>query len=116
MPWWIAALNTVVALAGTGFGVVALMKPGLMAPRRDEDTKTRFYPAMYAARAIPLGAAVSIAVWMNPAPAILALLLGVAIIAQLGDAIIGIAYHLPGMAIGAVFAVACHGAALLMAL
>lgn len=114
MPWWIALLNTLAALASTGFGVAALFKPSLVAPRADENTPSGFYPAMYAARAIPLGLAVGIAVWLPSASPILLLLLGVAVLAQVGDAVIGILHRLPGMIAGAVFAVVCHGAAVLV--
>lgn len=115
MPWWIALLNTLAALASTGFGVAALVKPALIAPRTDDSTISRFYPAMYAARAIPLGLAVSIAVWL-PATSTLLLLLGAAILAQVGDVIIGGLHRLPGMTAGALFAVLCHGAAVLATL
>ncbi|RAC15964.1 hypothetical protein DN539_31885 [Burkholderia multivorans] len=113
MPWWIALFNTLAALASTGFGVAALVKPGMIAPQADEGTQSRFYPAMYAARAIPLGLAVGIAVWLSPASIFLFLLLGTAILAQVGDVIIGVLHRLPGMITGAVFAVLCHGAAVL---
>ena len=113
MPWWIALLNTLAALASTGFGVAALVKPGLIAPRTDKTMPSRFYPAMYAARAIPLGVAVGIAVWLPPVSTLLLLLLGAAILAQVGDVIIGVLHRLPGMIAGAVFAVLCHGAAVL---
>lgn len=116
MPWWIAALNTLAALASTGFGVAALVKPSLIASPAGESAPSRFYPATYAARAIPLGLAVGIAVWLTPASAFLLLLLGVAILAQVGDVIIGTVHRLPGMIGGAVFAVLCHGAAAVMSL
>lgn len=110
MAWWLAALNTLAALASAGFGVAALVRPALIAPP-GQDTSSRFYPAMYAARAIPLGLAVAVAVWLTPAPAFLLLLLGAAILAQLGDIAIGLAYRVPGMIAGPAFAVLCHGAA-----
>lgn len=115
MPWWVAVLNTLAALASTGFGVAALVKPSLIAPA-DESVPSRFYPAMYAARAIPLGLAVSAAVWWTPAPGFLMPLLGVAILAQVADVIIGASRRLLGMIAGAAFAVICHGAAVLTVL
>lgn len=113
MAWWLALLNTLAALASTGFGVAALLNPNLIAPRADKHRPSRFYPAMYAARAIPLGLAVGIAIWFSSTPPLLPLLLGVALLAQVGDAIIGLLHRLPGMTAGAVFAVLCHGAAIL---
>jgi hypothetical protein len=113
MPWWIALLNTLAALASTGFGVAALVRPGLIAPPSGKRTESRFYPAMYAGRAIPLGLAVGVAVWLSPAQPFLLLLLGVAVLAQIADAVIGAIYRLPGMIAGAVFAIACHGAAII---
>ncbi|WP_201270109.1 hypothetical protein [Acidipropionibacterium jensenii] len=113
MPWWIALLNTLAAVASTGFGVAALIRPSLIAPSSEKCTDSRFYPAMYAARAIPLGLAVGVAVWLLPAPAVLLLLLGVAVLAQIADTVIGVVHRLPGMTVGAAFAIACHGAAII---
>ena len=109
--WWIALLNTVAALASAGFGAAALVKPGLIAPPGDGKTVDRFYPSMYAGRAIPLGMAVGVAVWLPPTPSVV-LLLGVAALAQTTDIVIGIFWHLRGMVMGAVFAVVCHTAAI----
>ncbi len=113
MLWWIALLNTLAALASTGFGVAALVKPSLIAPPSRKHAENRFYPAMYAGRAIPLGLAVGVAVWLPPASAFLLFLLGVAVFAQVADAVIGAAYRLPGMIAGAVFAATCHGVAII---
>ncbi|GIG24867.1 hypothetical protein [Cellulomonas denverensis] len=113
MVRWLAALNTLAALSSAGFGVAALLRPGLIAPS-GQDTSSRFYPAMYAARAIPLGLAVAVAVWLTPAPTFLVLLLVAAIVAQLGDIAIGVAYRVPGMIAGPVIAVLCHGAAVVV--
>lgn len=113
MPWWIALLNTLAALASTGFGIAALVKPGLMAPSSGNQPESRFYPAMYAGRAIPLGVAVGIAVWLPPASAILLPLLALATIIQVADGAIGAVHRLPGMIAGAAFAILCHGAAIM---
>ena len=116
MSWWIALLNTLAGIASTGFGVAALVKPGLIAPASDLGARSRFYPAMYASRAIPLGVAVGLVVWAAPDSVFLSLLLGVAVLAQIGDVVIGVTYRLPGMILGAVFAVVCHGTAIISAL
>lgn len=74
--------------------------------------ENRFYPAMYAARAIPLGLAVGVVVWMTPTSTFMLLLLGVAVLAQIAGAIIRATYRLPGMIAGAVFGILCHGVTL----
>lgn len=115
MPWWIALLNSLAALASVGFGITALVRPGLVAPPSERSFSSRFYPAMYAGRAVPLGVAAGVAVWLTPTPALL-LLLGVAALAQVADLLIGVVHRLPGMIAGAAFAAACHGTAIGMLL
>ena len=83
-----------------------------MAPPFDEGPSSRFCPAMYAGRAIPLGVAVAVAVWLAPAPSFLILLLGAAVVAQVADVLIGAVHRLPGMVAGGVLAVVCHGTAI----
>ena len=111
MPWWIALLNSLAAAASVGFAVAALIAPARLLPEA-EDVGARFYVAAYAGRAIPLGLAVAVAVWLAPSGPALVLLLLAALLAQLADVLIGIAHRTPGMVAGAVFAAACHGAAL----
>lgn len=111
MPWWLTALNTLAALTSCGFGMAAVAQPALIAPSADGNAPSRFYPAMYATRAVPLGLAVGVTVWWAPTSAFLLPLLTVATLAQAGDIIIGTAHRLPGMVAGAVFATLCHGAA-----
>lgn len=111
MPWVIALLNSVAAVASVGFGVAAVIRPQLLAPDGHEAVAGRYFPAMYAGRAVPLGLAVGIVVWL--APTLLSvLLLGVATIAQLADIAIGALYRVWGMAAGAAFATVCHAAAI----
>lgn len=112
MPWWIASLNTLAALASTGFGIAALVEPGLLARASGVDVSSRFHPAMYAGRAVPLGMAVGIVVWLAPVSAASSILLGVAALAQVADLVIGAVHGLPGMIAGAGFAAACHVAAI----
>lgn len=112
MDWWIAALNTLVALAGAGFGIVALVRPGVLAPPSEAGAAHPFFAAMYAARAVPLGLAVGIAVWLTIASEAVRLLLGVAIVAQAADIVIGVASRRLGMAAGGAFAAICHGTAI----
>ena len=54
MPWWLALLNTSLGIISAGFGVVALIRPQTLDPSWDGESGGRFYPAMYAARSVPL--------------------------------------------------------------
>ena len=76
----------------------------------------RLYAAMYAGRAIPLGLAVSAVVWIAPNGRVTALLLGVAVAAQIADVVAAVANRLTGMAVGAASAALLHAAALAIAL
>lgn len=76
----------------------------------------RLYAAMYAGRAIPLGLAVSAVVWIAPNGRVTALLLGVAVAAQIADVVAAVANRLTGMAVGAASAALFHAAALAIAL
>ncbi|MGH3690555.1 MAG: hypothetical protein ACRDT7_10400 [Microbacterium sp.] len=107
MLWWLAALNTAAALVTAGFGVAALARPALFAP--PGQTPGRFYPAMYAGRAIPLGIAVAIVVWLPaPDPLPTVLLLGVAALAQVADVATGTVTRQWGLVGGATFGAVCH--------
>lgn len=112
MPEWIALVNSLAAAASIGFAVAALIAPARLVPGVENGTGTRFYAAAYAGRAIPLGLAVAVAVWLAPSGPGLLLLLGAALLAQLADVLIGAVHRTPGMVAGAAFAAACHGAAL----
>lgn len=113
MPWWLAALNTFVAIGSAGFGIAALARPAILTPVGTPSPIGRLYPGLYAGRAIPLGAAVGICVWITDSTPLLLLLLGVAAIAQLADVAIGLSYRMWGMAIGGFTATVCHVAAML---
>ena len=106
MPWWIALLNTVAALLSVVFAAITLARPNQFIPptlRTD-----RFAAAMYAVRAIPLGLAVVVVVWVAPAGIATALLLGVACAAQVGDLVLGLVHRVWGMAGGAGSVVVFH--------
>lgn len=111
MPWWLSLLNSLAALASLGFAVGAVINPRLLAPPRDERDAARFLPAVYAARAVPLGIAVVVAVWAQSPPAAAAVL-AVAAAAQTGDAAIGLAFKQWGMVAGATVGATCHLAGL----
>ncbi len=108
MPWWLALLNSVMAAASVIAAAAALLRPGLLAPSGTGGDADRFYPAMYAARAVPLGVVVACVVWLTPVYPLTQLVLAVAALAQLGDVVIGIVRRQLGMAGGALVAAACH--------
>lgn len=80
----LAIVNAVLALSGTGFGVVALVAPRRMSGER---TSSRYFARMYAARAIPFGIALAIVLIADPAAARLWLVAGGVI--QAFDSFIG---------------------------
>ncbi|PHP52216.1 hypothetical protein BW737_011180 [Actinomyces ruminis] len=108
MPWWLALLNSVMGAVSVIVAVAALLRPGLLVPGSTGTDVDRFYPAMYAARAVPLGVVVAVIVWLTPVYPLTQLVLAVAALAQLGDVVNGLACRQPGMAGGAVVAAACH--------
>ena len=99
MPWWLALLNSSLGIVSAVFGVVTVIRPQALAPPGHGGREGRFYPAMYAARGIPLGLLVAGVVWLDPARPLTLLVLAVSAAAQLGDAAIGVTYRLPGMVV-----------------
>ena len=116
MPWWIALLNTVVALLSVVFAAITLARPNQFIPPALQRQSDRFAAATYAARAIPLGLAVAVAVWVAPTGTATALLLGIACVAQIGDLALGLAHRVWGMAGGAGSGVVLHTAGAMAAL
>ena len=127
MPLWLSVANSLMALGSAAFGVLALVRPeALSGPRggggglgecggsgvRGDVEAARLYAAMYAGRAIPLGLAVSAVAWAAPDERATALLLGVAVAAQIADVVAAVANRLKGMAVGAAFAALVHATAL----
>ncbi|WP_129840566.1 hypothetical protein [Streptomyces sp. RFCAC02] len=104
----LALLNGVAAVGSLGFALAAPADPGLVLPLGDGGaTGTDLYARVYAARAVPLGAAVLYAAtrrtaW-HPAP-----LLVVAGLAQAGDALVGLGAGIPGMTVAGAAAVTVH--------
>ena len=99
MPWWLALLNSALGIVCAGFGVGAVIRPQALAPSGYGGREGRFYPAMYAARGIPLGLLVAVVVWLDPARPLTLLVLVAAAAAQLGDALIGVVHRVPGMVV-----------------
>ena len=99
MPWWLSLLNSSLGIISAGFGVVAVIRPQMPAPPGCGEPGRRFYPAMYAARSVPLGLLVATVVWLAPAESLTLLVLAAAATAQLGDAVIGAAHRMLGMVV-----------------
>ena len=99
MPWWLTLLNSVAGAGSVGIAAAAAARPELIAPP-GTDPSARFYPTMYAARAVPF--------WLASAYPLTPFILAVAALAQFGDAVIGGLRRLPGMAAGAALAGVCH--------
>ena len=95
MPWWLSLLNSSLGIISAGFGVVAV----ILAPSGCGEPGRRFYPAMYAARSIPLGLLVAAVAWLAPAQSLTLLVLAAAAAAQLADAAIGVVHRVPGMVV-----------------
>jgi hypothetical protein len=108
MPWWLALLNSSLGIISAGFGVVAVIRPQTFAPSGCGSSGGRFYPAMYAARSVPLGALVAVVVWLAPARPLTLLVLAAAAAAQLGDAAIGVVHRVPGMVVLPLAAAVLH--------
>ena len=116
MPWWIALLNTVVVLLSVVFAAITLAHPNQFIPPALRRQTDRFTAATYAARAIPLGIAVTVVVWVAPTGIATALLLAVACAAQIGDLVLGVVHRVWGMAGGAGSGVVFHALGLMAAL
>ena len=97
MPWWLSLLNSSLGIISAGFGVVAVVRPQTFTPSGCGSSGGRFYPAMYTARSVPLGALVAVVVWLAPARPLTLLVLVAAAAAQFGDAAIGVVHRVPGM-------------------
>ena len=64
MPWLLALVNTIGGAGSAASAVAAVVRPPLLAPRDGTNRDDRFYPAMYAARSVPLGLMVAVVVWL----------------------------------------------------
>ena len=89
----VTAVNVLVA---TGFSIAGVVAPPSILPARDAPTDASFVFALYAtARALPLAGFVFVAITKRASPSVL-VLGGLAGIAQLLDAGIGVIQHDPG--------------------
>lgn len=94
-PRWVDVLLAVLSLGTVAFALVALVQPSALVPG-ESVLGVRYYAAMYAARAIPLGAAVVV---MLVRGAVAPALFWVAAACQLGDAAIGAWAGQPGQVV-----------------
>lgn len=107
MSPWLAGVNAIAAAVTVGFAVVAVVAPKTLA-RSDVVASTRYYAAMYAARAIPVGGAVIVAAWWSLSNDAWSAVLAVAGACQVGDAVVGLWRRIPGQVAGAVGVGAIH--------
>ena len=92
--------NGLAAGVAMAFSAAALVDPAIELPAGSHVTAgVDFYAQMYAARAIPLGAAVLLALASRSKRGLVTLL-AVAGLVQAGDCVIGLAQHNPGPVIG----------------
>ncbi|MEU1547357.1 hypothetical protein [Nocardia sp. NPDC005745] len=107
MSLWLAALNAAVAMVSVGFAVTGVVAPAALAGS-DAVASTRYYAAMYAARAVPLGCAVLIAAFLSISNGAWIVLLAGAGVCQVGDAVIGLWRRIPGQVAGSVLVGTIH--------
>ncbi|MGC5246725.1 hypothetical protein ACPXB3_07340 [Gordonia sp. DT219] len=100
MPALIVVGNVLAALASAGFAMVALTAPARLTGG-EVTASVRYYSQMFAARSLPIAAAVVVAMAVNPNTAAVIVILAVAGVSQVGDVVIGIATKTAGMVAGA---------------
>lgn len=100
------ALNMLISLATVGFAIVAVVRPGMLHASPDGAEPDRYYPTMYAVRAVPLGLLAAVAPWLtgSAAPAILY----AAAAAQVGDAALGARLRIWGQVFTPLFGAAVY--------
>jgi hypothetical protein len=91
--------NAIAAGAAMTFGVVALLAPAAITDAGTSTSAVDMYAQFYAARAIPLGAALLVSLFSRHKRGLLPLL-AVSGAAQFGDLLVGAAQGIPGMMIG----------------
>ncbi|MFE7191472.1 hypothetical protein [Kitasatospora sp. NPDC057541] len=102
LPRSLVVANTTGTLLSTAFCVAGLVDPGLALPHGSAVTDgVRLYAQAYAARTLPLGAALVHQLLVSRTKRGLLPLLTVAGVVQIGDVAIGLTTRNPGMAVGA---------------
>jgi len=107
-------VNCVIGLATAAMGVVGLVKPGAFSRSQTVEAGEKLYARMYAARGIPLGIAAGFVplIWSSTPTVSLAVLI-VAVVAQIGDVIVGARARSMAMVGGAAVAAVIHAVAAL---
>jgi hypothetical protein len=96
------AANTVAALVSAGSSAAGMVRPQLaLVAGESVDGGTRLYAQAYAARAVPLGIALALALCLGAGAPVLWPVLAVAGLAQAGDSVIGFRRRNRGMGWGA---------------
>lgn len=110
----ILVLNVLISLGSVVFALVAVARPGFMINAPSDQTHDRFYPIMYAIRAVPLGLLAAVAPWLSGSAAPTILIAAAA--AQIGDAGLGLQRRTWGMVISPLMGAAIYIAMALMLL
>jgi len=103
-------LNTLAALLGAAFGVLAVARPQAMSGSSAPTPAERYFAALYAARSVPLGLLAAGLPWAARGAGVTWLLFLAAAI-QLLDAAIGVRRKEIGMILGPTAAAVIHTAA-----
>jgi len=100
-------LNSLVSSVSSFSGVLALFKPQIFLNNNEIGESEKFYSYLYAIRAIPLGILVIVLPWVVTG-IVVSILLFVAALIQLLDAILGLKRHNIKMIIGPAIAAIIH--------
>ena len=108
VPRWLVVANVLGALASSAASVVGLVHPTFVLAGSASTPLADIYTQAYAARALPLGAAlVFVLLSRRRRPGLRPLLL-VSGLAQVADAAIGVRYGTPGMMVGGTLLAVVH--------
>jgi hypothetical protein len=100
-------LNAVASLAGTGFAIIAALRPSVLSHDEGERAGERFYAWMYAVRGVPLGLLATVIPFFSVG-IVPSLVLLAATVAQAGDAVIGAHRRELRQLVGAALAAIIH--------
>lgn len=100
-------LNLIASLVSGGWGVIALIRPDIMARSPATGSEPSLYARLYAARAVAWGVSAGLLPFVSPRPVAVALILTAGVV-QLADMLIALARHDRKMATGAASGAAVH--------
>lgn len=107
LPRWLVVANVLGALASSAASVVGLVHPTFVLAGSASTPLADVYTQAYAARALPLGAALVFVLLSRRRPGLRPLLV-VSGLAQVADAAIGVRYGTPGMMVGGTLLAVVH--------